>query len=254
MFGIKTRWRFAFAVASLLLMLAVFAAPSQAAPRTTSPQLDFKGDLFTVPNGTGIPTSSTWVTVWGSPYVPPTWGAPASIFPWPHNVSAPYGAVINTFGDFIILHNGDSFGNDTARYMAGLQYISYDDTALPDQTMTVTTVYGVDAEPLTPDALALTGYDLSRLYPELSDERIIGPTGTVYPAGAGQLVPISDLSAVLGSSFDLSPFGGDPSLSVYVFQTAVPFSEAVVPEPGTAGLLLGGALVGLLWWRKRSAA
>lgn len=228
------------------------AGQSIAATTTTGgPYIDFKGYLGTDNvNPVGINTSSTWTTVWGSPYMAPTWGAPASIFPYPHDVGT-YGGVVNTFNDVITLGNGPV--DPSMAYMAAAQYITYDNTSSAS-SMTVTTIYGVDTAPSSSTTLILTGYNLSAVYPSLSDEHIIGPSGTTYSAGPGELVKISDLGARLGTTFDLAPFTGDPTASVYVFQTTVPFSEALIPEPGSSTLLGCSAIAGLVFWRRRKTA
>jgi hypothetical protein len=246
--------RFAALMMLTLVTVLGFTNASLAAPKVAGPAIDFKGDYFTVPDGDGVPTVSYWQTIWGSPYQAPTWGAPAAIFPYPPSLGDfGYGAVLNAFNDYITIGNGGSFGGSTLRYGAAAAYIGYDDESLPTDNMVMTTVYGQDLDPFTPDALEIGGYDTSGLYPQLSDEHVTGPSGTVYSASAGQLVPILELPTILGAGADLSIFTGDRSLSVWVFQTTMPFSEAAVPEPSTYVMLVGAAVMaGAVARRRRS--
>jgi hypothetical protein len=238
------------------LALLGLATQSQATLRTTSPALDLKADLYTVPNSGGIPTTSTWITVWGSPYQAPSWGAPATIHPFPPFPAGgtPFGYSINTFNDWIVIGNpvGTNWATSTARYAAAAEYITFDDGSMTaGSSMVVTTIYGVDAQPGVPGALAIAGYNSADTYPLLGGEQITGPSGVTYNAGAGQLVPIGGLPALLGAGFDLSPFVGDPNAPVWVFQTSVPITEAV-PEPA-AFSVLAVAATGLLANRRRKA-
>lgn len=237
------------------LTLLGLAAQSLATVRTSSPALDLKADLFTVPNNGGIPTTSTWITVWGSPYTSPSWGAPASIYPFPPFPpgGAPFGFAINTFNDYIILSGGGggTWADSTARYAGAAAYITYDDEATAADNITLTTIYGIDTMPLVPGALSIAGYDPAGAYPLLSDEQITGPSGSVYPSAPGQIVPISTLPSILGAGADLSPFTGDPSLPVWVFQTTLPYAEAL-PEPASLSTLAVAATT-LLATRRRKA-
>jgi hypothetical protein len=242
-----------FAALTLLTMLAIGGVHNNAmaAPKVAGPSIDFKGDYFTVPNGNGVPTVSYWQTIWGSPYQAPTWGAPASIFPYPPSLGDNgFGAVLNAFNDFITVGNGGSFGGSTLRYGAAAAYISYDDESTPTDNMVMTTVYGHDLEPGTPGALAIGGYDTTGMFPQLSDEHVTGGSGTVYSATPGQLVPILELPTILGAGADLSIFQGDRSLSVWVFQTTMPFGE-LVPEPSTYVMLVSAAVMAGVVARRR---
>ena len=243
-----------------LVVSAGFSNHARAATKVTSPGLDFKGDVVNqvVPNGNGFPTSTYWITIWGSPRTPPTFGAPATIYPYnnPNPNTYPqlgYGYVINEFRDFIGLNNGPALNNNPARFAAAAEYVSYDDGALPAATMTVTTVYGADANPSSPGVLAITGFDTAGVYPSLSNETITGPSGTTYPSSAGQLVQVQNLATVLGAGYDLSYVSGPATNSVYVFRTTVPFSEAAVPEPATLSVF-GLAGLTLAARRRRSVA
>lgn len=249
--------RYSLAAASSLAASAVLglAAPSQATVRTSSPALDLKADLYTVPNSGGIPTTSTWITVWGSPYQAPSWGAPATIHPFPPFPAGgtPFGFSINTFNDYIILSGpvGTNWATSTARYAAAAEYITFDDGSMTaGSSMLVTTIYGVDTQPGTAGALAIAGYNAADTFPLLDGEQITGPSGVTYNAAPGQLVPISGLPAILPGA-DLSPFVGDPNAQVWVFQTAMPVIEAV-PEPA-AFSVLAVAVTGLMANRRRKA-
>lgn len=241
-------------MAAIWVLLLGIGLSAQAAMLTTAPALDYKGDLYTVINNGGIETASTYITYWGSPYQAPTWGAPATIYPFVGSIGgAPYGYKINTFKDWIILvgGGGSDWEFNSARYTAAAAYIQYDDSSAPTDLMTVFTVYGRDANPTVPDALALTGYDPAETVPVFADEQITGPSGVVYDHSSAQLVSISDLPTILGAGADLSIFSGDTSLQVWVFETTMPFSEVAVPEPVTLTML---ALGGLAMTRRRRMA
>lgn len=244
-----------FIGSALMVGIAILgmAKESSAIQRVSAPAIDLKGDYFTVPNGGGIPTTSTWITVWGSPYQAPTWGAPAQIFPFPPlpMTAIDFGAKINTFNDFIFIGNGGFLEDNPNRYGGAAAYISYDDESLPTDSMTMTTIYGRDLAPSSPGVLELAGYELGTLFPQLSGEHVVGPSGVDYAAAPGQLVPISGLSALLGPDADLSIFSGDPSASVWVFQTTMPFGEMGIPEPTTAVLVSGLALACVTAVRRR---
>lgn len=229
-----------------------FASQILAAQRVSQPAIDLRGvDLFTIPNSGGIPTSATYITVWGSPYQAPSWGAPAQIFPFTGNIlNNGYGFKINTFEDYIISHNGGGMDTSTNRYAAAVAYVSYDDGALPGETMTLTTVYGRDLAPTPGGAFSIAGYDSSSLLPSLSDETFTGPSGTVYHASAGQLMSLTSLAGLLGPAADLSVFNGSTSNSVWVFQTPMPFSETAVPEPASLVAFASFALAGTLRRRR----
>src|SRR5689334_17862519 len=129
-----SRVSFAPAVSLAALTLLGLAAQSHAAARTSSPALDLKGDLATIINNGGTQTTSTWITIWGSPYQAPTWGAPATIHPYPPfpQGGAPYGFSINTFNDWIVVNNpvGTNWATSTARYAAAAEYITFDDSSM----------------------------------------------------------------------------------------------------------------------------
>ncbi|MCF7957910.1 MAG: PEP-CTERM sorting domain-containing protein [Phycisphaerae bacterium] len=240
-------------MAAIWVLLLGIGLHAQAAALISGPALDYKGDLFTVINNGGIETSSTYITYWGSPYQAPTWGAPATIYPYPHSAPNPYGYKVNTFKDWIILVGGGGIDwqNRSARYTAAAAYIQYEDSSTTTDNMTVFTVYGHDANPTVPDALSLTGYDPAETIPVFEGEQITGPSGIVYDHNSSQLVSVSSLPSVLGADADLSIFSGDTSWQVWVFETTMPFSEVAVPEPVTLTLL---ALGGLAMIRRRRMA
>ncbi len=224
-----------------------FAGQVLAAQRVTAAAVDLRGaDLFQVDNGNGIPTSATYITVWGSNYQAPSWGAPAQIFPFNGNFyNYGYGFKLNTFTDYITVGNGGGLHDSTNRYAAALAYISYDDGALPGDAMTLTTVYGRDLAPTSGGPLSIAGYDAASLAPLLSGETITGPSGTVYHASAGQLMSLASLGGLLGPAADLSGFSGSTSDSVWVFQTQIPFLETAVPEPASLVAIAGLMVTGL---------
>lgn len=231
-------------MASVAAIVLLAAAPAMAVPRTSYAAHDLKldlqdpdhgiPDLFWIPGSGGIAeTNSKYIAVLDQ------FGKPAQFYPsppwYPYNVpvSMPYGFNFINFTDKIS-YAVDIHGplNNTERYAAGAAYISWDDEADPTALITVTTVYGNDADPFTPDALSISGFDVSGPYPLLSNEQITGQSGVSYADAVGELVHISQLSSLLGPAFDLSIFTGDSSRSVWVFQTTMPFSE-VLPEPAS---------------------
>ncbi|MFN7723021.1 MAG: hypothetical protein ACK5PD_16510 [Pirellulaceae bacterium] len=228
-------------------LVAGLCSESVAALRTSSPAIDWKGDYSLVPNGSGFETKSTWVTVWGSPYNPPTWGAPATIYPFPQGMPGiGFGFVINTFNDYVFV--GGPIGNPidlTNRIGVAAAYVTYDDASPPTDSALFTTIYGVDLLPGSPADLSMGGFDTSVAYPLLENERIIGPSGNIYNASTGVLVAVSSLGGLLGPGADLSIFGGDPNKSVWVFQTSLPIGEFAVPEPSTMSALIGFAAISL---------
>ena len=119
--------------------------------------------------------------------------------------------------------------------------------------MTMTTIYGRDTNPTTPGALGLAGYNTADAFPFLSGEHIIGPSGTTYTAGTNvpQFVRVSDLPSLLGPSADLSIFSGLSGFSVLVFQTQMPFQEALMPEPASLSFIGMGATACLTRRRRR---
>lgn len=230
-----------------------------AIPRVSAPALDFKGDVVAVqvPNSGGIPTTATYITIWGSAYQAPTWGAPASIYPLLQGLPLPkpFGAAINTFNDYIIISNPNlpDLNTNQARFVATGAYVEYDDALPPGGTATtakITTIYGQDTAPNSPGVLALAGFDTSGPYPEFINESITGPSGTVYNASVGQLVTVSSLPTLL-PGYDLSMFGTNTTGSVWMFQTTISSLE-LVPEPASLGAIACVATV-ILTRRRRAA-
>lgn len=221
-----------------------------AVQKTAGPAVDFRDDYSLYPNGP-VTTQSAWLTVWGSPCNAPPWGAPASIYPLPPGGPIGiYGSVVNVFGDTIdVGNNGDLGGMSTARYGAGVAYITYDDAdfdpANAATTFVLTTIYGIDPSPGAPDLTAIAGYPAGTVIPDLSNETIFAPSGAVYTDPVGELATLETLASYLTADADLSIFTGDPEDLVWVFQTTVPLAELTIPEPATATLLAGLSLMGL---------
>ncbi len=228
-----------------------WTAIAGAAPRVSNAALDLKADLFTIPGGGGtIVTQSTWVTTWGSTYQAPSWGAPAQIHPFiPPNppLNLGFGFVINTFNDYIGYGGGSSGGGiDLAnRYVAAGAIISYPDDNTQTGVIRVTTIYGIDRAPSVPGLLSMSGFDPLSSYPLLSNENIVGNSGTVYGDQVGEFVPVSSLSSYFGPGADLSFITGgtldsfgNTTPHVWVFETDMPFLELIVPEPTSLSIFI----------------
>lgn len=244
---------FAAAVCSIS---GALASEAIATTRTTQAALDLKADLFTIPGGGGtIVTQSTWATTWGSPYQAPTWGAPAQIHPFiPPNppLNLGFGFVINTFNDYIGYGGGSGGGGiDLAnRYVAAGAIITYPDDNSQTGIIRVTTIYGIDRAPTVPGALSMAGFDPLSSYPLLSNENIVGNSGTIYGDQVGEFVPVSSLGSYFGPDADLSFITGGTLASfgnttphVWVFETDMPFLELIVPEPTSLSILAAGVVL-----------
>lgn len=94
------------------------------------------------------------------------------------------------------------------------------------------TIYGRDLNP-GGDELMITGFNPARPEMSFSSERYTGIAKTDYPATSAELVPVSQLPALLGSDFDLSPFASaDPGSVVYVFQASMPAKNLGARQSG----------------------
>jgi hypothetical protein len=145
-----------------------------------------------------------------------------------------------TTDDKITIQIGPRGPGDPPPSAKGIAYQSYDN---PDFTGNVvfTTIYGIDLDP-TGAGLAATGFDseLAAAY-SFSNEQFFGVSGAVYDGVSLGTPSLAELPLLL-PGYDLSPFQGDPSSIVYVFQTTAPASDFIVPE-GSSLVLFGlGAL------------
>jgi hypothetical protein len=249
--------RFSFSRVLVLMGTLALAITGQANATTTTtggPYLDFKGYLGTdtVNQGTSITTQTT---VWHTELLgPPTsWiitvnpynGQAPAVYSWPEGVT-----------DHVwIVQNNNLPPLVSERQMVGASYLTYD-TSSGTADMVFTTIYGIDSNPASANSLAMTGYNMTTPDFTLSGESVAGADGLVYNASVSQFTQISNLSSLLGTGFDLTPFQGDPTAGVYVFQTTIPQSAmSIVPEPSTFVLLAVGAigLLGCAWRRRMSA-
>ncbi|MEI8194468.1 MAG: PEP-CTERM sorting domain-containing protein [Phycisphaerae bacterium] len=226
--------------------MAITSQAQAAATTTGGPYIDFKGYLGTdyanVNNGGTIATSST---VWKTTLLnPPGVVYTAGPYQGPYETVSSYQV---TLTDSMSVLTSDNDPTGTWRSTVGVSYLTYDMSSTTADLL-FTTIYGIDSNPTLADAVAMTGYSMSGPPLTMSGESVLGADGIVYHASVSQLTPIADLASFLGSGFDLSPFGGDTSMGVYLFQTSIPVSA--VPEPASLSLLALGA-VALL--RRRAA-
>lgn len=128
------------------------------------------------------------------------------------------------------------------RPVIGLAYTEWSDASRTGMAR-ITTIYGSDPNPLSPDSLSIVGFGADDgIYAD--DERLIGASGTEYLAHTALVPTVGELAGLL-PGYDLSPFGGDPDARVYLFQTDMPFADMAVPLPGAvwmAGAMGGVAL------------
>ena len=214
------------------------ASQVQAATTTTGgPYIDFKGHLGTdYVSGGSIATGTTvWKTILLNP--------PGVVY-----TSGPYQGPYETVSSYQVtltdsasVLTSDNDPTGTWRSTLGVSYLTYDNSSTT-ANLVFTTIYGIDSNPTTPGAMAMTGYSPSAPPVTVSGESVLGADGLVYNAGASfnPFTPIADLASVLGTGFDLSPFQGDTTGSVYVFQTSLP--ESALPEPASLSLLGLGAV------------
>jgi hypothetical protein len=205
------------------ILALVAAMPSYAAKSTIGPFLDLKAEVTPqdqINGGTFLTSTEAWVLQNVYP--------PYNLLLNPLTLCPPpaFGCVHVYLTDYI---GWVGSGHDETERVLGVSYITSDDAASRD-TVRFTTVYGLDLQPDSTE-LAMTGFN--RRAPELKfhSERVLGPEGNVYDANFSKFVPIANLGKVLGPGFDLSPFQGDPSSSVYVFRTTIPSSALVVSVP-----------------------
>jgi|GEM_PF-6369564 len=141
--------------------------------------------------------------------------------------------------DKITIQIGTRDPHGRALNVKGIAYDAYDN---PDFTGNVlmTTIYGIDLDP-TGSGLETTGLDTEfASVVSFSDEQFIGVSGTIYHGVPLGTPTLADLPMLL-PGYDLSPFQGDPTSIVYVFQTLAPAAD-FVPESSSVVLLGLGAL------------
>ncbi len=113
----------------------------------------------------------------------------------------------------------------------GVSYLTSGTGNFTKGDIVVTTIYGTDLNPGGSNP-QITGYTPGA--PEMSydGQYMIGKSRKTYNAGSPQLVSLAELPALLGSTFDLSPFQGDPNSVVYVFQTTMKARDVGLPVTG----------------------
>ena len=123
--------------------------------------------------------------------------------------------------------------NSALRQIAGVVYTTSPKGNFQKGNVVVTTIFGQDLNPGGTD-LEVTGYMAGSPEVDFLSHATFGKSGKTYNASSSSLVAIGDLAAVLGPDFDLSPFRGDPTSVVRVFETTVPAKDT------------GGAVKGVL--------
>jgi hypothetical protein len=121
---------------------------------------------------------------------------------------------------------------DGSSALRAVAYVTSNSDKAGRSISVITTIYGEDLNP-TGDGLKITGFTADNPEAVTSNESFIGKSGKVYKAGPAALVALSDLAGFLGDGFDLSPFVGDPSSAVYVFQTTIPDKQLGSPSLGS---------------------
>ena len=116
--------------------------------------------------------------------------------------------------------------------LRGVGYVTSNNDKAGRQTSVLTTIYGEDLNPTGSD-FKITGFTADDPETAASDESFVGKSGKIYKAGPAALVALSDLAGYLGDGFDLSPFVGDPSSAVWVFQTTIPTKQLGNPSLGS---------------------
>jgi hypothetical protein len=100
----------------------------------------------------------------------------------------------------------------------------------------ITDIWALDLNPAgDPFDIQLTGFDPTdpEMVP-LSDQSIVGQSGTEYFSSLNITTTLGDLSSQF-PDLELSGFSGDSDLIVYVSQTTVPGFD-IIPSPGTLGI------------------
>ena len=156
--------------------------------------------------------------------------------------------IIDTAGHFIVDgHTVISQLDCNALVATDVGGVAYLGSSTPDSSigdLIITTIYGLNLDP-TGTVLEVTGFDsIVQSLITITDTTFFGNSGTTYAATFNEVHMLAELPALL-PGFDLSPFQGNPSSIVYIFQTTVPAYETLqVPEPPTlACLALGGLLL-----------
>jgi hypothetical protein len=240
----------ALGVGAFAVSLAPPAAAATLAPRTIGPFKDFSqviepnGQVIGGPGST-LTTALLWATgPYTSPNSPPWYLAAAPTTPCSYPAPGP-----GLSCQAIKVSDRISWGTGpdptiTPLRVVGLSYLSVENDG-QGPNVDMTTIYGQDTS-TDPSVLSITGFDGNS--PELvfSNEIVFGWSGQNYEAYSSQLSTLVNLPALLGSDFDLSPFGGDPASKVYVFRTNFPTSELATTVPLPAALpLLASGLAGL---------
>ena len=228
--------------------LALTGQAMATAVTTGGPYIDFKGYLGTdnqIPNGDLATHTTTYYEVlWMPPYNQYSTMQYIGSVPYvgPYQV---LGSTTETITDSVHHDSGPNDNNPTAayRHMVGVSYLTYDPSSSTADLL-FTTIYGIDPNFTDPNSLAMTGFNLDTPELTLSGESVLGADGLGYDASVSHFTPIADLPSFLGSGFDLSPFQGDATGGVYIFQTFIPLSAMEVPEPASLSLLaLGGSVL-----------
>ncbi|MCA2504349.1 MAG: hypothetical protein IM550_21415 [Microcystis sp. M54BS1] len=118
--------------------------------------------------------------------------------------------------------------------VAGASYLTYE---TGDLEFTFTTIYGRDASTAADPSLAIAGFEVGNVLIDFVSEKVIGKSGTVYPATTRQVLSLDQLRLLPG--LDLSPFQGSGSSLVYLFETIVPFAEVTAVPESSSPLALG---------------
>jgi hypothetical protein len=138
----------------------------------------------------------------------------------------------------MVIRDGPSCGSACAELIDGLGGVGYIRGPNPDLgigTLNITTFYATDSTSSGGD-FQFDGIPSSlRDQIIFAEETMFGASGVAYTASSGQWHTIFDLN-FLYPEFDLSPFSsGDPTSSVFVFETFMPAAEIGIniPEPST---------------------
>jgi hypothetical protein len=119
----------------------------------------------------------------------------------------------------------------TYRQIRAVTYLTSGSGDFSKGNVVFTTIYGYDLNPDGED-LVLTGYTAGAPEVDYYGDELIGKSRKIYKSSPAEVIAISDLAARLGPGFDLSPFQGDPSTVVYLFQTKMPAKDEGQPIKG----------------------